>query len=124
MRRKRKGSEARLLKRLKVLMSKEVLSEKDKKELDKIFKKLNIDSSKRIKSTKLNNNKQDEVTVVEMSDAADNEIAKKIYAGDESLEFLTIDHLASAAGGYRKGRIDNTKNTEGYRKGRIANNKN
>lgn len=124
MRRKRRSSEARLLKRLKVLMSKEVLSEKDRKELEKIFKKLNIDPSIGIKSTKLNNEKLNENIVVHTSVEGDNEIAKKIHAGDGSLEYLTVDHLVSTTGSYRKGRIDNTKNTESYRRGRVANNKN
>jgi len=59
-------------------------------------KKLEKTSKKKIKSKKLNNNKQ-------------NEVAIAIYSGDSMLKDLTIGHVTSAAGQYRRGRIDNRK---------------
>ncbi len=51
---------------------------------------------KKIKSKKLNNNRQ-------------NEVAVAIYSGDDNLKDLTIGHITSASGQYRRGRIDNRK---------------
>ena len=87
---------SQLLKRLKVLKSKKVLSQKDKDEMDNILKLLNKKTSGKIESKKLNNKKQDEVAVA-------------IYSGDANLSDLTIGHVTSATGGYRRGRIDNRK---------------
>lgn len=78
---------------------------KKKKKLSKkelLLKKLALARKKlkknkfKIKSAKLDNNKQDL-------------IAKAIYKGDENLENLSLGHLSSAAGSYRRGRIDNKK---------------
>ena len=65
--------------------------------MDKILSVLDKKRTNKIESKKLNNNKQDE-------------IAKVIYNGDSDLSDLTIGHVTSAAGQYRKGRIANFKN--------------
>tara|TARA_Y100000004_G_scaffold123945_1_gene139347 strand:+ start:1012 stop:1278 length:267 start_codon:yes stop_codon:yes gene_type:complete len=59
-------------------------------------KKMEKRASKKIKSKKLNSNRQ-------------NEVAVAIYSGDSMLKDLTIGHVTSAAGQYRRGRIDNRK---------------
>ena len=87
---KKKGS---LLKRLKELQAKKPLTDAERVEMDGILAKLNKTKTKAIKSKKLNNNKQDEV-------------AKAIYNGDNNLSDLKLGHLQSAAGNYRRGRID------------------
>ena len=79
---------------------------KKKKKLSKkelLLKKLalakkRLDNRKKfkIKSIKLNNNKQ-------------NETAVAVFSGDDSLSDLNMGHLASTTGGYRRGRIDNGK---------------
>ena len=86
------------LKRHRLKRKKKLLSKKEriKRMLALIKKGLRPARKKKIKSKKLNNNKQ-------------NEIAVAIYNGDANLKDLTMGHLASAAGSYRKGRIDNKK---------------
>ena len=79
-------------KKKKKLSKKEMLLKK----LALMRKKMEKKAKKKIKTKKLNNNKR-------------NEVAVAIYNGDNALKDLTIDHLASAAGQYRKGRIDNRK---------------
>ena len=59
-------------------------------------KKMEKRAKKKIKTKKLNNNKQ-------------NEVAVAVYNGDDTLKDLTIGHVTSAAGQYRRGRIDNRK---------------
>ena len=85
-----------LLKRLKVLRSKKVLSQKDKNEIENILRLLGKKRSGKIESKKLNNNKQ-------------NEEAISIYNGDSNLGDLNMGLLQSASGMYRRGRIDNRK---------------
>lgn len=87
---KKKGS---LLKRLKELQAKKILTVSEKKEMESILAKTNKSKTTKIESKKLNNNKQDEV-------------AKAIYSGDSNLNDLKIGHLQSASGNYRRGRID------------------
>lgn len=87
---KKKGS---LSKRLKELQAKKLLTSSEKVEMDGILAKLNKTKTKTIKSKKLNNNKQ-------------NEVALSIYNGDSNLSDLRIGHLKSAAGQYRRGRIN------------------
>ena len=83
----------KLLKRLKELKAKKSLTPKEKVEMDGILVMLKKTRTNKIESKKLNNNKQDE-------------IAKTIYNGDNNLNNLRIGHLQSAAGNYRRGRID------------------
>lgn len=96
-RNRRSNKKSKLLKRLKELEAKKSLTPKEKIEMDGILVMLNKKRVNKIESKKLNNNKQDE-------------IAKVIYNGDSDLSDLTIGHVTSAAGQYRKGRIANFKN--------------
>ena len=82
---------------LKKLEAKKSLTPKEKVEMDNILVMLKKKSTNKIESKKLNNNKQ-------------NEVAKAIYDGDSDLSDLTIGHVTSTAGQYRKGRIANFKN--------------
>ena len=95
-RNRRTNKKAQLLKRLKVLKSKKSLTEQEEVEMDRILVILGKKRINKIESKKLNNNKQ-------------NEIAISIYKGDEDLKHLNMGHLQSAAGMYRRGRIDNYK---------------
>ena len=95
-RHRKPNKKSALLKRLKVLRSKKIKSQKDRDEIDKILKLLGKKKTNKIESKKLNNNKQDEIAVA-------------IYSGDKDLTDLNIGHVTSAAGIYRKGRIDNRK---------------
>ena len=95
-RHRKPNKKSNLLKRLKELKSKKSLSIKEKLEMDNILIALNKKRVNKIESKKLNNNKQDEVAVA-------------IYSGDNMLEDLTIGHVTSASGQYRRGRIDNRK---------------
>lgn len=65
------------------------------KKLALMKKRLEKKAKKKIKSVKLNNNKQ-------------NDIAKLIVNGENQAD-LNMGHIASAAGMYRRGRIDNRK---------------
>ena len=94
---RRSNKKSKLLKRLKELKAKKSLTSKEKLEMDKILVILKQKTINKVKSKKLNNNKQDE-------------IAKAIYNGDNNLANLNLGHLSSAAGGYRRGRIANFKN--------------
>jgi len=85
-----------LLKRLKELKAKKSLNEAEKAEMDRILVALGKKRTNKIESKKLNNQKQ-------------NEVAVSIYNGDNNLSDLNIGHLQSAAGQYRRGRIDNRK---------------
>jgi|TARA_R100001443_G_scaffold111683_1_gene124663 hypothetical protein len=96
---------------------------KRKKKLSKkdlLLKKLALAKKKlkktkfKIKSVKLNNNQQNETTVLSRKGKIQNgkpsKKAKDIYVGDENLESLTIGHVTSTTGSYRRGRIANFKN--------------
>tara|TARA_R110002012_G_scaffold320389_1_gene543850 strand:+ start:650 stop:958 length:309 start_codon:yes stop_codon:yes gene_type:complete len=96
-RHRKSKNKSKLLARLKELKAKKSLTSKEKVEMDKILSVLDKKRTNKIESKKLNNNKQDE-------------IAKVIYNGDSDLSDLTIGHVTSAAGQYRKGRIANFKN--------------
>ena len=93
---RKSNKKSKLLKRLKELEAKKSLTLKEETEMDNILVMLNKKRTNKIESKKLNNNKQDEV-------------AKAIYNGDNNLANLNIGHLSSAAGNYRRGRIDNKK---------------
>jgi len=69
-------------------------------------KKLKGKIKKKIKSKKLNNNKQNEKISIEIN--INNDI---IGSGElaRDINWSTPDHYASAAGTYRKSRIDNRK---------------
>ena len=108
--RRKKSSKAKLVKRLKFLMSKPSLTEKEREEVKRLVKKIRGEHDGRIESTKLNNDKQDEIIIVDMKPEKSSQNARKIYLGDEELTDLTIDHLVSTTGSYRKGRIANRKN--------------
>ena len=90
-----------LLKRLKVLRAKKIISQEDRDEIKKILKLLEKKSRGRITSEKLNNNKQDEKISININ----------INTGEPTrdIDWSTPDHYASAAGTYRKSRIDNRK---------------
>tara|TARA_R100001443_G_scaffold5052_5_gene13734 strand:- start:4175 stop:4447 length:273 start_codon:yes stop_codon:yes gene_type:complete len=77
-------------KKKKKLSKKELLIKK----LALAKRKMEKKSKNKVKTKKLNNNKQ-------------NEVAVAIYNGDSNLRDLTIGHVTSAAGSYRRGRIDN-----------------
>jgi len=85
-----------LLKRLRELEAKKSLTTAEKLEKDQILASLGRKKVNKIESKKLNNEKQ-------------NSTAVSIYNGDSNLSDLTIGHLQSAAGMYRRGRIDNRK---------------
>jgi len=95
-RHRKPNKKSSLLKRLKELKSKKSLTAIEKAEIDKISVILGKKKINQIDSKKLNNNKQ-------------NEVAVAIYKGDADLGNLNIGHLQSAAGMYRRGRIDNRK---------------
>ena len=96
--------------RRKKRLTKEELRKKKaalmKKELGKkIKKKVKSTVKKRIKSKKLNNNKQNEPISISIN------ITNDINTGETArdINWSTPDHYASAAGTYRKSRIDNRK---------------
>tara|TARA_R100000995_G_scaffold68397_1_gene37053 strand:- start:292 stop:600 length:309 start_codon:yes stop_codon:yes gene_type:complete len=85
-----------LLKRLKELKAKKSLTEAEEAEMDRILVALDKKRTNKIETKKLNNQKQNEQSI-------------SIYNGDNNLEDLNMGHLQSAAGMYRRGRIDNRK---------------
>ena len=97
-------------KKKKKLSKKEILLKK----LALMRKKLENKPKKKIKSIKLNNNKQNETTVLDRKGKIQNgkpsKEAKEVYIGDENLENLTLGHVTSTTGSYRRGRIANLKN--------------
>lgn len=95
-RNRKSNKKSKLLIRLKKLEAKKSLTPKEKVEMDNILVMLKKKSINKIESKKLNNNKQ-------------NDVAKAIYNGDSDLSDLTIGHVTSAAGQYRRGRIANFK---------------
>ena len=90
-RHRKSKNKSKLLARLKELKAKKSLTSKEKVEMDKILSVLDKKRTNKIESKK-------------------DEIAKVIYNGDSDLSDLTIGHVTSAAGQYRKGRIANFKN--------------
>ena len=76
-----------------------------KKKLALIKKALEKVRKKKIKSKKLNNDKQDEMISININ------ITNDINTGESTkdLDWSTPDHYKSAAGTYRKARIDNRK---------------
>ena len=95
-RHRKPNKKSSLLARLKELKAKKSLTKQEEAEMDKILVALDKKNTNKIESKKLNNNKQDEIAVA-------------IYNGDDNLKDLNIGHLQSAAGQYRRGRIDNKK---------------
>ena len=109
---KKRKLKNKLLKKLQLLMSKENLSDKDRKEITAILEKLDKKTGYKIQSEKLNNTKQNETTVFRkgrIQNGEPNAKAKDIYNGDKDLSDLNMGHLTSTTGSYRKGRIDNRK---------------
>lgn len=98
----KKGS---LLKRLKELEAKESLTSKEKMEMDSILMVLKKKRTNKIESKKLNNNKQDETISININ------ITNDIGSGESArdIDWSTPFHYASAAGTYRKAKIDNRK---------------
>ena len=90
------------IKRKKKRLTKEELR---KRKLALIKKKLIKRAKKTIKSKKLNNNKQNESISISVN------ITNDINTGEPTrdINWSTPDHYASAAGVYRKSRIDNRK---------------
>lgn len=111
---RRSNKKTMLLKRLKELKAKKSLTSGEKAEMERILIVLKKKRTNKIESKKLNNNKQDETIVLDRKGKIQNgkpsEKAKDIYIGDESLESLTIGHVTSTTGSYRRGRIANNKN--------------
>jgi len=101
LKRRRKTKKSALLKRLKVLESMEVLSEEDEKEIEEILRLLNKKRTNKIETKKLNNNKLNETISININ-INNSEPSRDI-------DWSTPDHYSSAAGTYRKARIDNRK---------------
>lgn len=95
-RHRKPNKKSSLLKRLKELRAKKSLTDQEKVEIDRILVALNKKRINKIDSKKLNNVKQ-------------NDNAAIIYNGDQNLGNLNMGHLQSAAGMYRRGRIDNKR---------------
>ena len=95
-RNRKSNKKSKLLKRLKELKAMKTLTAKEQSEMDRILVMLGKKQTNKIESKKLDNNNQDE-------------IAKIIYNGDSDLSDLTIGHVTSTTGQYRKGRIANFK---------------
>ena len=90
------------IKRKKKRLTKEELR---KRKLALMKKKLKGKIKKKIKSKKLNNNKQNEPISISIN------ITNDINTGEPTrdINWSTPDHYSSAAGTYRKSRIDNRK---------------
>ena len=95
-RHRKHNKKSSLIKRLKELRAKKSLTDQEKVEIDRILVALNKKRINKIDSKKLNNVKQ-------------NDNAAIIYNGDQNLGNLNMGHLQSAAGMYRRGRIDNKR---------------
>ena len=95
-RHRRANNKSNLLKRLRILKAKKSLTKQEEAEMNRILIALGKKRTNKIESKKLNNQKQ-------------NEVAVSIYNGDNNLSDLNIGHLQSAAGQYRRGRIDYRK---------------
>ena len=90
------------IKRKKKRLTKEELRKNNRALIKKALKKV---KTKKIKSKKLNNNKQNEPISISIN------ITNDINTGEPArdIDWSTPDHYASAAGTYRKSRIDNRK---------------
>ena len=95
-------NKSRLLKRLKELEAKKSLTPEEKVEIEKILAMLDKKRNNKIESKKLNNNKQNEAVTINININNTSESTRDI-------NWSTPDHYASAAGTYRKSRIDNRK---------------
>tara|TARA_R100001163_G_scaffold16492_2_gene14907 strand:- start:3470 stop:3796 length:327 start_codon:yes stop_codon:yes gene_type:complete len=103
LRRNRKSNKkSKLLKRLKELKAMKTLTAKEQSEMDRILVMLGKKQTNKIESKKLNNNKQNETISINININNNSEPSKDI-------NWSTVDHYASAAGVYRKSRIDNRK---------------
>ena len=102
-RNRRPNKKSALLKRLRELEEKETLTEEEENEIDEILTMLSKKRTNRIDSTKLNNNKQDEKISININIDANGGENRK------DLDWSTPNHYQSAAGQYRKARIDNRK---------------
>ena len=96
------NKKSRLLARLKKLKAKKSLTPKEEVELDKILAMLKKKRTNKIESKKLNNNKQNETISINININNASEPSRDI-------DWSTPDHYSSAAGVYRKSRIDNRK---------------
>ena len=99
---KKSKNKSRLLKRLKELEAKKSLTPEEKMEIEKILAMLDKKRNNKIESKKLNNNKQNETISINININNTSESTRDI-------NWSTPDHYASAAGTYRKSRIDNRK---------------
>ena len=99
---KKSKNKSRLLKRLKELEAKKSLTPEEKVEIEKILAVLDRKRNNKIESKKLNNNKQNEAVTINININNTSESTRDI-------NWSTPDHYASAAGTYRKSRIDNRK---------------
>ena len=90
------------IKRKKKRLTKDELR---KKKLALVKKALRKVKNKKIKSKKLNSDKQNEPTSISIN------ITNDVNTGESTkdLDWSTPDHYKSAAGTYRKARIDNRK---------------
>ena len=104
-RKRRPNNKSVLLKRLKELEDKDTLTSSEEEELDNILNLLNKKRTNKIESKKLNNTKQNEPVVVNVS--INNVVNGNVSKSDP---VLNADHFKSVAGSYRGGRIDNRKN--------------
>ena len=102
---KKSNKKSRLLKRLKELEAKASLTPKEQAEISKILSMLKKKRNNKIESKKLNNNKQDETISINININNDVNTGKST----KDLDWSTPDHYKSAAGQYRKARIDNRK---------------
>ena len=102
---RRSNKKGKLLKRLKELEAKESLTTEEQVEMDKILVVLNKKRTNNIESKKLNNNKQNETVTINININNDTNTGKST----KDLDWRPPDHLKSAAGQYRKARIDNRK---------------
>tara|TARA_R100000458_G_C8268157_1_gene243007 strand:- start:435 stop:869 length:435 start_codon:yes stop_codon:yes gene_type:complete len=138
-RNRKSNKKSKLSKRLKELRAKKTLTPKEEVEMVRILMMLKKKRTNKIESKKLNNSKQDEVIKVDLPDPHateeavieeetsedKKETAKKaepvtisinININDNNntstkdVNWSTPDHFESAAGQYRKARIDNRKN--------------
>ena len=100
---RRHNKKSALLKRLRELEEKEILTEEEENEIDEIIAMLSKKRANRIDSAKLNNNKQDEKISINIKIDTNGGENKK------DLDWSTPNHYQSAAGQYRKARIDNRK---------------
>jgi len=94
-------NKSKLLMRLKELEAKKSLTPEEKVEIEKILVILDKKRTNKIESKKLNNNKQDEKISININ--------INTSESTRDINWSTPDHYSSAAGIYRKSRIDNRK---------------